>query len=276
LAAHESAESILSAAGRGDDHSIDLAGTALGFALYDRPDLNLAPYRQHLATLADDLAHETRRRRPSAIGRAAALASVLAVRHGYRGDRATYDDLHNADLARVIDRKRGLPVALSILWMHAGRAQNWTMTGLNLPGHFLIRLRGADGEVTLDPFNGGDAVSDDDIRRYIEHTLGADMALAPQHLETVGDRAILMRLRNNIKLRLPHRGQLNEALRIVDSMRLVSPHSAALWRETASIHTELGNINAAVASLEQAVPLAGPGDRVLIRQELLALRSKLN
>ena len=72
------------------------------------------------------------------------LAEIVARSYAYRGDSDTYDDLQNADLVRVIERRKGLPVALSILYLHVARAQGWDAEGLAFPAHFLIRV-GIDG-----------------------------------------------------------------------------------------------------------------------------------
>ena len=80
---------------------------------------------------------------------------MLAGRHGLNGDRQTYDDLANANLISVIERRRGLPVSLAIIYIHAARALGWTMEGLNFPGRFLMRLGAPDGRAVLDPFAGG-------------------------------------------------------------------------------------------------------------------------
>ena len=86
------------------------------------------------------------------VAQADALAAVLAEGYGYAGDTLTYEDLQNANLMRVIDRKKGLPVALGILYIHAGRAQGWDIAGLAFPGHFLVRIEGRGERRILDPF----------------------------------------------------------------------------------------------------------------------------
>src|SRR6188508_296530 len=85
---------------------VDIAEAALLLSAARQPGLVLDPYRQHLATLVAEVADLVRRRRPAL----EAMRQVLAVGYGYRGDRETYDDLQNADLPRVIDRRKGLPV----------------------------------------------------------------------------------------------------------------------------------------------------------------------
>src|SRR5579864_3097163 len=118
---------------------LPIGEAALALASFERPRVGLARYRQHLATLARDVG-----RHAGASGglaaRAAALNDIMLLKHGYSGDELTYDDLQNANLMRVVDRRKGLPVALGILYLHASRAQGWDSVGLAFPGHFLIRL----------------------------------------------------------------------------------------------------------------------------------------
>ena len=135
---------------------IDIARAALACAALDRlarggAALDLAPYLDHLDGMAADMRAQVDGTPP------ALLAAVLAGDRGYRGDRDSYDDLANADLARVIDRRRGLPVALSILWMHAARASGWRCTGVNMPAHFLLRLEVGGASWIVDPFEIGRA-----------------------------------------------------------------------------------------------------------------------
>ena len=106
----------------GDGRQIDVleAGLALSAARSEDP-LDLAPFRQHAAAMASDLADLVRRRGASPEG----LAEIIARSYAYRGDTESYDDLQNADLVRVMERRKGLPVALSILYLHVARAQGW-------------------------------------------------------------------------------------------------------------------------------------------------------
>ena len=196
----------LTAFGAGSDADIDLAEAALLLAGFDRPEARLDDYRHRLAALGRDLAAERDSAGPEAgatlAGRAAALAAVIAGHHGFTGDRETYNDLRNANLISVIDRRRGLPVALAILYIHAARAVGWTIEGLNFPGRFLVRLGAADGRVVLDPFEGGEIRDAVALRELLKLGAGASAELAPEHFAAAGNRDILLRLQNNIKVRL--------------------------------------------------------------------------
>src|SRR5260370_426166 len=110
-----------------------------------------AACRQHVGVMASDLADLMRRRGPAPDS----LAEVVAQSYGYRGDSQSYDDLQNADLVRVIERRKGLPVALSILYLHIARAQGWPAEGLAFPAHFLIRVGIEGARPLVDPFHHG-------------------------------------------------------------------------------------------------------------------------
>ena len=165
---------------------------------------------------------------------------LLAERHFYRGDRETYDDRANANLIRVIERRRGLPVTLGILWLHAARAAGWQGHGLDMPGHFLIALGSPKRRLALDPFAGGGPLDDDDIRRLIRQVAGADAEPMPQHVAPMADRAILLRLQNNILIRRLRAGEITGAIACVEDMRRIAPgHAPALEARIAELRARL-------------------------------------
>lgn len=236
-AAHEAWLGRLAAAG---DAPIDIAEAALRLAALDRPRVDLARYRDHLAELAAAVAAE------KAAEPATALAEAMR-RQGYAGDVLTYDDLQNANLIRVIDRRKGLPVALGILWIHAARAQGWHADGLAFPGHFLVRL---EHRVIVDPFNEGRLCDAAFLRRLLRATAGG-AELAPEHYASVSDRTILLRLQNNIKLRV-WRDSPEKALEVLERMLLLAPEEAALRLEAGRVAFETGKLRAAAAHFERA------------------------
>jgi len=134
----------LAAIGAQPDSAIDLARAALALAAFDHPGVSLDRYHQHLAKVSSRVGarlEELRtKNQQDAQSILTALTSVLVDEEGYEGDKKTYHHLDNADLMRVIDRRKGLPVALAILYIHAGRAHGLAMDGLAFPGHFLCRL----------------------------------------------------------------------------------------------------------------------------------------
>jgi regulator of sirC expression with transglutaminase-like and TPR domain len=244
------AEAILARIAASSDAEIDLAEGALALAALDRPQVSLARYRAHLAELAEEVATEGGRNLEEGSERAAVLAHVVFGRYGYEGDRLSYDDLQNANLMRVIDRRKGLPVALGILMIHAARAQGWTMSGLNFPAHFLVRLDSRDERLILDPFSGGAVLNTAELRELLKGIAGDGAELQPAHYEPVGNRAVLLRLENNVKTRLVREQKLEMAKGIVMRMLSFAPEEAVLWREAGLMEAQLGNLKRATMLIE--------------------------
>ena len=233
---------------------LPIAEAALALASLDRPQVDLDRYREHLDALAREVAEVTEAAHTVA-ARVAALNAVLVGTHRYEGDRLNYEDLQNANLMRVIDRRKGLPVALGILYLHAGRAQGWSMSGLAFPGHFLLRIEdGRDGAV-LDPFNAGRVLEAGDLRRLLKSLAAEDQELRPEHYAAVPDREILLRLQNNLKLRFKARGERERAQEMIERMRLLAPDRAELASEAGQLLAELGQLAAAIRAFEAALLL---------------------
>ena len=268
---------ILRQTGALPDGAIDLLETALALAALDRR-CSRDWYRAHVARLCDEVGAAAAEHEPDGVsGPSAALRQVFAERYGYHGDTETYEDPQNANLMRVIDRRKGLPVALGILYIHAARAQGWDCAGLNFPGHFLIRID-RDGErAILDPFDGGAARGPADLRSLLKAVQGQEAELRREHYAPVGSRAVLLRLQNNVKLRHLNGGRLEDAAAVLDSMLAIAPDEPGLWRETGLVKARLGEYGAAIAALDRFIAGA---DSDHARHEAAALlqeiKSRLN
>lgn len=247
-------------------------------AVLDRPNGDLDSYRHHLTQLAEDVAGRLPPEGDDTVAvRVAALCESLVNRYGYQGDTKTYEDLQNANLMSVIDRRRGLPVALGIVFLHVARVRGWDIVGLNFPGHFLVRLEAGGERMIIDPFRRGLACSAVDLRDLLKATAGAAAELEPEHYAPVDNRSILLRLQNNIKLRHLRSGQVPKALEVLEDMLLFAPREPALWRETGLLRAHIGSLNAAIAALETFMELAGD-DPSLHQTALIIqqLRNRLN
>jgi regulator of sirC expression with transglutaminase-like and TPR domain len=262
---------------RRDDDDIDLGEASLLLAARDRPGVPLDRYRDHLDKLASDVAAAYAQNDGADGGQLGALNQVISGDLGYTGDSLSYDDLQNINLMRVIDRRKGLPIALGILYLHAGRAQGWTIEGLNFPGHFLARLDEAGVRTIFDPFNGGKIIEISDMRALLKATRGNDAELLPEHYAPASNRDILIRLQNNKKVRLLKAKQVAEALVVVEEMLMFAPANAGLWHEAGLLHSHLGNLRAAMAALEQCRELSlSPQDKHRVAQLIGELRNRLN
>ncbi len=247
--------------GGAGDGPHDIATAALMLAALDHPGLPLNPFRAHLDEIADAMKSQVAMITRVADG-AQAVTILLTTRHGYDGDRFHYQDPKNADLISVIERRRGLPVSLGILYMHAARAAGLTASGLNTQNHFLVRLTHRHDDVTLDPFNGGTLLA-------AEAPLPA--ALGDAHLaQTVGDTDVLLRLQNNLKIRALEHGNGARALEVVSRMAVIAPGHAEVWFDLARLNDEAGVLGAARKAYERCLELTQAGE-ALYNETVLSL-----
>lgn len=277
LTSDAEAREILRRTGDQPDDEIDLAEAALALGALERPNVALDGYRRHIAAIVADLAELAGEQDDSLESRIARLRTVIGERHGYSGDHDTYDDLQNANLLRVIDRRRGLPVALGILFMHAARSRGWSIVGLNFPGHFLVRLDHGPARAIIDPFNDGQIRTVVDLRDLLKATAGSAAELEPEHYQPVSNRDVLLRLQNNIKLRHLSAHDVPKALEVLGGMRLFAPHEPALWRETGLLEAHTGNLKDAIVALETFMALTGDEHHRLQTASLIQqLKKRLN
>jgi regulator of sirC expression with transglutaminase-like and TPR domain len=267
----------LAAFGAGVDAEIDLAEAALLLASFDRPEASLEDCRARLAAIVADLETAAADASESLAGRTAVLRAVIAGRYGFTGDSETYDDLQNANLISVIERRRGLPVALAIIYIHVAGRLDWPVEGLNFPGRFLIRLGAGDGRAILDPFDGGAVRDAAALRELLKIGAGPKAELTPEHFTAVGNRGILLRLQNNIRIRLMHVQALEQAAAVLERMLLIAPKEPLLWLDAGGHYARLGNLRAAINAAEQCLRFAGEeGLRSRAQRLLQELKGKLN
>ena len=268
----------LTAIGLLPDAEIDLAEAALQLARIDAPEADLDAARAHLSALARQaVAIAADIAEGDSAARAGALAGLLTGRHGYQGDTENYESPDNANLIRVIERRRGLPVALGILWLHAARAAGWGAHGIDFPGHFLVALEGARTQMVLDAFNGGEPLDAPDLRVLLKRVEGPKAELRPGLLVPMPARGVLLRLQNNIKLRRLRAPDLAGALVCTEDMLRIAPDEAPLWREAALMHQRLDHVAAALRYYERFLDLVPQGDAAArARAAMEELRSRLN
>ena len=268
-------EDRLRAAGAAADAGIDLARTALALGALDLPEVALARYEAHLDALGRAVADQAAKA-TTLDQRAAALAQVMSVDFAYHGDALTYDDPQNANLLRVIDRRKGLPVAIGILYLHAARAQGWQADGLTFPGHFLIRLQQGGQRAVLDPFHDGRRLSSAEMRALLQR-MGAGRDLQPDDYAVADNRAILLRLQNNIVSRAIQASQFERAAAVLHAMLLFAPDHGEGWRQLGRVAARCDNLVEAQRATERFLALTtDPAARHEALAFLQHLRQKLN
>ncbi|MCA0199264.1 MAG: transglutaminase-like domain-containing protein [Proteobacteria bacterium] len=265
------------------DEAIDIADIALVLASFDHPSTDLKIYRDHVRELAEAV-HVAMLEsgfdvdNPGPEEMAEVLSNVIARDFNYVGDEENYNDLDNANMMRVIERRRGLPVSLGILYLAAARAQGWVAAGLNFPGHFLVRLESRDGRrAIIDPFYNGRVMESRALRELLKLVRGTAVELDSSHYRPVSNRDVLVRLQNNVKTRRMELNEIAGALEAVEAMQMLDPENASLWREAGVMHMRLGHLKHAVEAFEGFVSRTPEGaDRRKIAQVIEELRERLH
>lgn len=257
----DEALSYLRGLGQKEDKDIDLAEAALALALVFLPGLSVDRYRQHLHLLEAQVQKEHQSRiaasgKDDAHARLEALRKVIHDDNGYQGDDKTYDDIQNTSLIRVIERRRGLPVALGVIYIHLARAQGWSCEGLSFPAHFVLRLE-KDGErMIVDPFRQGREMGAAELRDLLKSILGDSAELSHEFYAPVSNRDVLVRLQNNLKKRLIDAEDYAGAITAAETISAFAPNEYRVLLDRGVLHAKLGQNVQARAALESYIAAA--------------------
>ncbi|MBC7521852.1 MAG: transglutaminase family protein [Sandarakinorhabdus sp.] len=234
----------LSELGLLDDGDIDLVEAGIAVARADRPQADAARLRRLVSGWSIALQRDTAP--VSGAGRARRLSGLIASEAGLTGATEDYDNPLNADLIAIVERGRGLPVALSILYVALARRVGWRADALNLPGHVIVEIRGGVESALIDPFDHGMGISRVRALEIARHGGGSDV---PTRFEPMSNRQMLVRLITNQASRARSAGDTKRALKLYQRMTLIAPRLTSLWWERARLEQLLGQNVAARASL---------------------------
>ena len=249
-----------------------LAEAALLIAAEEYPALDVAAWLARL----DALGARARERVPprgDADQTAAALTRLLVEDYGLRGNDADYYDPRNSFLNEVLERRLGIPLTLSLVYMEVGARAGVAVRGVGLPGHFVVRLERGETVRLLDPFNGGRPLDEANCRRLVERLGGGRLRFEPAHLRAVSARAILIRMLANLKGVYTALGDWRRARGAVDRILLLAPEAVGELRDRGLLSARLGEPVAAIGDWEaylRRVPDAK--DAATVRRHLRALR----
>lgn len=235
--------------GEQDGLTLDIGEAALLLANLELPNNSHGRYMDELDLIVSDTTKAARGTRDLP-DRILVLSEILFQRHGYRGDIDTYDDPQNANLMLVIDRRKGLPVALGILVIHAARSQGWDITGLNFPGHFLLRLTESGEHAVIDPFDEARTLGHEDLQHILARIHGPHVKLQPEFIQSVSDRDILLRLQNNITSRALRDGNRTRVIEVLESMIMIAPMKVDIMTKLVSLEASEGHYRSALGRLD--------------------------
>ena len=266
----------------GGDERIELARACLLIAEDVYPGLDVEGYVNEVARLALRLRARLSRT-AGAEEKVVELNQFLFDELGYTGNAEEYYDPRNSYLNEVIDRRTGIPITLSVLYMELGRKIGLPLEGVSFPGHFLVRVRMRGGMLVLDPFAGGEPQSEDELRARLERVIPRDVTGGvpvrnlplEQFLEPATNRQILARLLRNLKGIYRQAEMPERMLDVLNRALVVSPDSTSDLRDRGIVYEQLQAYRAALRDLSDYVarePDAADSDE--IRAKLIELSSR--
>ena len=254
----------------GPDDQVDLAQAALLMACEEYPDLDVPRYLRRL----DDLGRAVASRLgddASDLAAVRALNGLLFDEEGFRGNLEDYYDPRNSFLNDVLDRRTGIPITLSTLYIEVGRRAGLPVQGIGLPGHFIVRV----GATLVDPFHGGAVLSEEECQKRLDRIYGGRLRLDDTMLAACERKTILARTLRNLKAIYTKAEDFTRALNVVELLLRVDPGSLEEMRDRGLLHAALDCYALAAGELEEYLAKSGhaPGNEP-VRQKAAELRAR--
>ncbi len=223
-----------------DDFTLDQAALLIGS--WDYPQRDLVAYRELLDYIARRAAPEVARA-PSGIARARAISDCLFDRLGFAGNTTDYYDPRNSFLCEVLDRRMGIPITLSVVYLEVARRVGVLAQGVNFPGHFLVRVAIEDAWLYIDPFSGGRSMTSADLEALLKKTTTPDAVLEPSVIAAASKRQILSRMLVNLAGIYGRNGDLPRSLDVLERLHVLEPMNPRIQRDLANLRERVGGLN---------------------------------
>lgn len=252
---------------------IDLAQAALLYARDAYPDLDPVLYLNQLDEWAEDVQLEI----TTAIEPIATLNRFLFDDLRFQGNRRFFGDPRNSYLNQVIDRRLGLPITLSVIYIEIARRVGLQVEGVGLPGHFIVRHLDGSGVCFIDPFHQGRLLTVEDCRNLVVDLSNGALEFQPAMLEPVDAGRILTRMLTNLKNAYVQEQQFDQAVPVVERLVDLAPNEPAHLRDLGLLHYQLDHYGPALQALHQYVSIVGaapddPAQQVIARLQMQIAR----
>jgi regulator of sirC expression with transglutaminase-like and TPR domain len=230
---------------------LDVSRAALLFAQeIAYPQLNVEHYLDEL----DGLTNAARSAIPihsPIVERATSLGEFLFIQEGFRGNQSDFWDPRNSFLNDVLDRRLGIPISLSAIYLHIGLRLGLPVGGVGMPGHFIVCIRGEDQTTYLDPFHGGRILSAEDCAGLVQEATGFDGSFQKTWLRKSQPSEIITRMLNNLRGIYIHREEWLKAVAVVEHLRILWPDSPDYLRDQGLLLYRQGSLRRSVNVLTE-------------------------
>ena len=250
------------------DDKINLAKASLFYAQAEYPDLDVEKYLNILDAMAKDITDRLPEERyPLKVIKT--INDYFFNLLGYKGNSKNYYDPRNSFLNDVLDRRTGIPITLSVIYLEIAKRLNFPMSGVGMPGHFLIRPTFESSGIFVDVFNRGEILFKEDCAAKLEQLYQKPVPLKPQFLANVSNRHILVRMLTNLKYIYLSSNQLSKALDIISGILMLFPDNPKELRDRGLIYYQLDRPQQAYQDLEYYLAILPNAEDATIIRKLL-------
>jgi regulator of sirC expression with transglutaminase-like and TPR domain len=180
-----------------------------------------------------------------------AINGYLFTELNFRGNSIAYYDPRNSFLNEVLERRVGIPLTLSLVYLELAQRVGFPMAGVSMPGHFLIRPTVAGMDLLVDPFHQGEILFEHDCKNRLKQMFGDTAQLEPHHLAPITPTTFLVRMLTNLKLIYLQNRDVPKALEAINRILLIYPEAVGEWRDRGLIQYQQGLLDQALLDLER-------------------------
>jgi regulator of sirC expression with transglutaminase-like and TPR domain len=231
------------------ESAIALDTAALEMAAIETPSLNATHYRDMLDRFASEMSTRLTR---TTDGRefVGLMNQYLFEDLGFRGNEANYEDPRNSCLDIVLDRRMGIPITLSVVYMEVARRVERPIFGIGLPGHFVVQYNDGDYSIYIDPFHAGKLLTEADCHELAREITGVNSSAEASTLAPVSNRYILVRMLNNMRSAYFRAKQFRKMAVVMDLLVEAFPQNADYFKARGVARLHLREFSAAKGDLE--------------------------
>ena len=231
-----------------DEGTFPLDRAALALGLEDYPELDIADYLRRLDTFAAR-AEVLLGRDRSPMNVIESINEVLFIREGLHGNSEDYYDPKNSYLNEVLDRKKGIPITLSIIYIEVARRIGFRIEGVGFPGHFIAKHVWEDREILIDAFNQGKILTLKDCQELLDPMYGGSVPVTPSLLQAMEKKAIITRMLYNLKGIYYQKEAYDKALSIVERILMINPQVPSEIRDRGLLYMQTSFFAKALSDL---------------------------
>jgi|SRR5262245_3823427 len=256
------------------DDRLDLVEGSLVIALEDDPSIAIDSYLNQVGEWSGAVRERLEGSRD--VDRIVeSINHLLFDEEGFHGEDEDYYDPRSALLSATLDKHAGLPISLSVLYIEISRRVGAAdVSGISLPGRFLVKFSGAFGIIVVDPFDGGRILTAIELQKLLDEVYGGGVRLREHHLRSFSPKEVLARELAHLKSAYLAQHDLARAAASIDRLLILDRNDPYEVRDRAAVAVQMHAYGEAIECLQRYLALMPHAeDTVRVREQIAWLRA---